>query len=440
MEGRDESQAKRQDHSSTHGHDHATHPRGHQQAGSATGPTRNEAELGQARVAGSGTWMDLPNLASCQEGVGRRHQPLSHEGRRNSKHVDHTERQPPGRHHPEISQHSAYHLTDGEPGHFSAGNFTENARGTSNMGSIPATHGQHHLSDHRAPVQEGGAQKVSVGSESTRMAEPVTRLILLNHSNHCYMNATVKCLLWTILLCNTPQVKRFGLGEIPIQHILRHSGTPLHLMKILTWKLQISSWSRPHQQHDASEFSSFLCDRLRLPDFHGEWVARRVHNSFVWQTDQGSTAQAILLESPPPPPGLQGVGPIHVQNLINMWVSQSSIHALRRAPNIICLQLGRFLHHHAQGYKDMQPVEFSGLVCIPLFTGNDLHRSPITYKVRAGVMHHGDLPTTGHYTAFLSAGESHWLCDDGQSAIAVKGLPDWVPGTLYMLYATKVDS
>ena len=171
-----------------------------------------------------------------------------------------------------------------------------------------------------------------------RMAEPVTRLILLNHSNHCYMSAAVKCLLWTILMCNTSQVKKFGLGEIPLQHILRHSGTPMqrhsgtpmNIVKLLTWKLQISSWSRPQQQHDASEFSSFLCDRLRLPDFHGEWVARRVHNSFVWKTDQGSTAQAIFLEIPPPPPGLQGVGPIHVQNLINMWVSQSSIHALRK--------------------------------------------------------------------------------------------------------------
>ena len=79
------------------------------------------------------------------------------------------------------------------------------------------------------------------------------------------------------------------------------------------------------------------------------------------------------------------------------------MHFGRRAPNIICLQLGRFLHDNAQGYKDMQSVEFSRTVCIPIFTGNDLHRSLVEYRVHPGVMHHGDLPTTGHYTAFLSA-------------------------------------
>ena len=430
MERRDESQTRRQDHSFAHGHANTSHPRGDHQARSTTGSTRNETEPGQAWMAGPRTWMDFPNMEPCQEGVGRGHQPPSYDGRRPSASVDQNEGQPPGGHHLAFPQYSTHHLTDGESGHISAGNLSKNTGIQSGMGCIPAPHGQHRIPDHRAPVQERRLEAISAGNESTRMAKPVTRLILLNHSNHCYVNATVKCLLWTILMCNSSQVKKFGLGEISLQHILRNSGTPTHIMSILTWKVLLSSWSRAHQQHDASEFSSFLCDRLRLPDFRGEWVARRVQNTFVWKTDQGSTAQAIFLEVPPPPPGLQGVRPIHVQNLINMWESQSSIHALRRAPNIICLQLGRFLHDNAQGYKDMQPVEFSGLVCVTMFTGNDLHRSLVKYRVHAGVMHHGDLPTTGHYTAFLSAGESHLLCDDGQCAIAMQVLPDWVPRTL----------
>ena len=202
----------------------------------------------------------------------------------------------------------------------------------------------------------------------------------------------------------------------------------------------MSDWTNPHQQHDACEFMAYLCGRLRFPDFQGDWQARCDVLGDIQCTDSGSTMQAIRLETPMAPPGLQGQGPIQIQQLIDTWTNQHAIHALRMAPHILCLQLGRFQHTPQQRYKNQDPIMIgSGHVRVPRFTGSDLQRSFVEYRISAGILHHGAFPTTGHYTAWLCAGMHQWLCDDGQAANLITNLPEYVHETVYILLAIKVN-
>ena len=321
--------------------------------------------------------MDLPGLEPDHQILARGHPAEAGHGRIPSPEAGQIAGRHSGRHDPALSQHPSHHLSDGEPGHLLARNLAKDGGGSRCLEHVPPPHGEHHLSAHRTSVQEGGPAAIPAGPKGAGMAESVTRLVLPNHSNHCYMNTVVKCVLWSVLQCNSGQVNPLGHGEVPLRHVLRHAGEPMHLMKLLTWKLQMSGWRQPNRQHDASEFFAYMCARLQLPDFRGEWVVRQVRHTFVWNSDMGSNSQAIMLAIPSPLPGLQSMGPIPLQQLMDIWSSQSSIHALRIAPRTICLQLGRFLHEPHSRHKDEQSIGLSDDVCIPLFAGGDLLRGSV---------------------------------------------------------------
>ena len=54
-------------------------------------------------------------------------------------------------------------------------------------------------------------------------------------------------------------------------------------------------------------------------------------------------------------------------------------------------------------------------------------------------MHHGKLPMSGHYNAFISKGSCRWLCEDGQSAVQLPDLPAWSSKVVYLIYIVRVD-
>ena len=96
--------------------------------------------------------------------------------------------------------------------------------------------------------------------------------------------------------------------------------------------------------------------------------------------------------------------------------AQRAAHAFSAPPQVLVLQLGRFLNVSGQIQKRRDPVDVDSQLVVPIFLGGALHVSTTTYNLRATILHHGPHPRAGHYTAHLFAGKQIWSCDDNRRA------------------------
>ena len=169
----------------------------------------------------------------------------------------------------------------------------------------------------------------------------------------------------------------------------------------------LSGWARAQDQHDCAEFMHHLIAKICPQATAGDWSARRLEDHRLRETEEASCGQALALELPA---GVQ----LSAQFMIHHWHLQSSVHALRRPPVILMLQLSRYSLGPEGARKNHTSVSWPRLLNVPCFDADGIESHNIAYIVEAAVLHHGQSTQSGHYTVLLHQSQGvDWLCDDG---------------------------
>ena len=128
--------------------------------------------------------------------------------------------------------------------------------------------------------------------------------------------------------------------------------------------------------------------------------------------NKGQATQAIFLEIPPPPPGFRARD-LYTSRILSM-------------------------HGHFNPRYMLSGWHHISYACS---SGDSNMIKPQDTKTSNQWKSHtmGSSPRLDTTMFFLSTGANRWLCDDGQRAISMSKLPDWVPETMYMLFAIKIE-
>ena len=176
----------------------------------------------------------------------------------------------------------------------------------------------------RSAIPKGRIQALSSGATAAGARELVCALTVRNPSNFCYMNVTLRGLLWALAdhLDSSELFHRTGREALKL--VLQHNAKPLHIFGMPMWRMLLHNWGNPQLQHDAAEFLAFLLSKLQASTFTWSWEARIGNESDTDSevADRGNSQQAITLDLP----GQEG--PYDLQLLLNAWHEQAHTHAL----------------------------------------------------------------------------------------------------------------
>ena len=210
---------------------------------------------------------------------------------------------------------------------------------------------------------------------------------LRNRSNYCYLNSVAVAVHWAVLSSgSTPRdLGSFG-PAIDVLNRLKQVELPGHT----TWKALLQGWRRPMQQHDVTELMSFVMDpRSRL--VVGEWQARCIEPGHDTICDRGFTSPFVSFEIR---------GHATLQDALTAWHEQHYRHALCDPPKLLAIQLGRFcsVGRHTVKVKTSCVIPLD--IAIPYFRNDLLECGLQQYRLCSGIVHVGDMATTGHYRPF----------------------------------------
>ena len=228
-------------------------------------------------------------------------------------------------------------------------------------------------------------------------------LRLGNRANYCYANATVKCMLHAAMQCGGPATA-FGDGLLAFIEGISASRGITHLWSSPFWRAAMRDWAAPAQQHDGAEFIQHLVEHQLLRDtlLVVHWQARMQRGDAYQSVDRGSSAPLLLV---PTEHALANPGfCTSVQRLIDEWHEQEHVHAAIAGPPVLVLQAGRFAcaHHGAaaRAVKCRFQIGAERDIMFPVFDGA-LSVQHMRYRLNSVLVHWGENPDAGHYTALL---------------------------------------
>ena len=291
--------------------------------------------------------------------------------------------------------------------------------------------------------QAGAAASVATG-EHSQQAAPIfreqegIRSALLkarfgNDSNYCYSNAILLASYWTWSFLQADCLLGRGLDRAILDLCGRRR--TFHVWTLLPWRQLMRAWSSPGIQHDAAEFLQFLQATASPVIFRSLWHARSLVQDAVTIMDRGDGCPLLL----PVPPSESAS--ITLQSMLDDWQSQAMVHGFESAPMSVVLQIGRFIQVDAAWTKSTRRVLIPDTCSLPVFT-DGLNLEHRRYKFRAGLIHLGDSPRTGHYRSILKAevGPALFITDDGVYAARVtRAQEDMVQANLYLCFFTLVQ-
>ena len=267
------------------------------------------------------------------------------------------------------------------------------------------------------------------------------QLRLDNGGNYCYSNAGVKGILYAMAFQGgTRQFFNGGMLQL-FESIMRKQGAT-HLWHHPFWVAMMSGWRRPSRQHDGAEFLQFMLmkHQTAAEQVQLHWQARAQQGESWLRVDHGSSAP--LLVHPPESAECSyanEAASCSTQALIENWHKQPSLHAGVIMPRVLILQVGRFdfNQHQARAIKRRFRLVPDKLLCFPRFTSG-LEVVGSQYALRSAVVHHGDTPDSGHYTALLfDSNDNVWHADDNtRSTLVPEGDISSYLSDIYILFYT----
>ena len=303
-------------------------------------------------------------------------------------------------------------------------------------GEVQRMGGSRHLPQTRGDAEERPCQKAGD-------AELVKQLRLSNGGNYCYSNAGVKGILYAMAFQGgTRQFFNGGMLQL-FESIMRKPGAT-HLWRHPFWVAMMSGWRQPSRQHDGAEFLQFMLAKHQTAAEQVllHWQARIQQGDSWTRMDHGSSAP--LLVQPPESAECSFANEAaccSMQALIEHWHQQSSLHAGVLMPRVLILQVGRFdfNQNHVRAIKRRFRLVPDSVLNFPSFvSGLDIVSS--RYALRSAIVHHGDTPDSGHYTALLFDDDGTvWHSDDDTcSTLVPEGDIRNFQTDIYILFYTKM--
>ena len=263
-------------------------------------------------------------------------------------------------------------------------------------------------------VAEMAAAEAQVGRRSTGPAavDPLRRAVSLSMSaspalpqgrlnnphNICYLNAASQTFAWVGRL-TVDEDYCYGSARAAMRPVL-DSGRP-YLPQCLAWRAHLREWRSIAQQQDACQFMEYLLSSAKPRAYLGTWQARLTLPFQV--VDRGSLDAPILLDLP-------GTSDLTLQELLQHWHEQHTIHAVEKHSGVILLQLKRYAHVSGNPVKDARAVRWlpGERVAVPCFCEAQGIRVRFDYFRIAYVLCHVGLHTeAGHYQAILCVPTPH---------------------------------
>ena len=176
----------------------------------------------------------------------------------------------------------------------------------------------------------------------------------------------------------------------------------------------MSGWRQPSRQHDGAEFMQFFLMKQSSAAVHIQvhWQAKEQRETLWRCVDGGSSAPLLVV---PPADATadesQGLHGYSMQELIDHWHMQETLHASVSTPQLLALQIGRFDFNQQDvcAIKRRFAVIPNQTVTFPVFGDNDdVQRS--TYVLRSAIVHKGRTPDSGHYFTLLFEDSQIWVC------------------------------
>ena len=125
-----------------------------------------------------------------------------------------------------------------------------------------------------------------------------------------------------------------------------------------------------------------------------------------------------------------------LQELASSWHAQDGFYALTDVVKYVPVLLGRCPQH----CKSFAKVRFEQTVNLPVFQEGVQCRW-VSYTMIAGVIHYGQLPSSGHNRAILRSGgevDGWHETDDGVTATGCE-ITEMHRGNLYVLWLKRAD-
>ena len=251
----------------------------------------------------------------------------------------------------------------------------------------------------------------SVGTvPADRAFQALCSVRLRNYNNYCYVNSSILAILWSAI-CLSGDLEALGSQRGAFQAILS-ARTMIQVSSLMPWVLLLQGWRHEGRQHDAVEFIQFLQLRFRGSLLLGQWEARRADpQTRVLDMDaHGWVFCSMECDSH------------SLQDHLDAWSQQASVHAFVRPPQSIRIVLQRYLRGDDGVLKKRQPVSPQDCFTlqVPVFE-RELAVTYHAYRITAVTCHYGSHLEAGHYYRTCwrhPANGSLWLTDD--NAVAQK--------------------
>ena len=279
---------------------------------------------------------------------------------------------------------------------------------------------------HWTPTPQRLAQTITSCRACPTSISRLLLIRLLNSSNTCYINASVRAWLFAVSHLQVADILKYGTQEQAWRDVY-HARRPTHVHALKSWRTLLRNWANLHMQQDACESLEHLLGICQPQVLQGRWESRIV--SEVEGTESRGhhfTQRAITLDLP------DHDRPISLQGLIDYWYRGGTyLQACTNLPRIMLLRVSRFRAGPAgETIKLHTRVEITPKVTIPVFVhrvlGGECRGQP--YAVVACVLHCGVTANAGHYTTryvnHLSAREApdappQWIADDSKPTQSV---------------------
>lgn len=222
-----------------------------------------------------------------------------------------------------------------------------------------------------------------------------------NPGNHCYLNAFLYAL---VAAANATR----SLGDLPValQQLSGRKG--VRAMQLMGYFML--GWPDPESQHDVAEVIDYLHHRLLPRSPGGSWQGRR--QGMIGGLDR-TPCVALTQCIPLPLPTRHNND---LQHLINEWHNQEYCQALCDAGQWVFLQLPRFQCRSGRIIKARQQYHLSPELQVPLFArDSSLEVLWLRYRLVAVIRHHGNSPSSGHYTTLIADTGGFAVYDDDKT-------------------------
>ena len=285
--------------------------------------------------------------------------------------------------------------------------------------------GQSDLADFEQPVPDfdlGGGRNFLQAREAPALGpgnEDCSRLFELlrwakfgNTGFHCYTNATMRCLLWTMCtiqaLHDQLDPDLYGVIEGA------WASDTFHFWNNVAWKAKFFNWSDPHRQHDVGEFLRFLfgkCPRIRHQFlFHCEARSAQDSGLETVRILDAADSDILVLDSNIRDAYDSLLETVTIQQLIHAWECQESTHGFSSVPEKLVILAGRFQMVDGRLVKRHLQIVPNPKIYIPTYAADVFCTSG--FRLNSYIEHGGEDLHSGHYTAVLHFNNIMWKADD----------------------------